>query len=185
MYVFFGLSPLVNLVGNTVLLLLWGPAFGYLWFYTSATLTHVCNKKNWDGVVGIMVCRIYKALFAFSMFGTYVFTCKSSCLVDPADYSNRLCTLLAFILDVYVWRKSIARGKYAQMRDSEKPAGISAPGQPYNAPNYSDSRSSIAVEQYTAPQTERGDMSGYQVPEEQFAYDDTSYRGHEPTPAHQ
>ena len=66
--------------------------------------------------------------------------------------------------------------------------GIAAPNQPYGAPAYSDSRSSIALEQYstqyTTPQTQKGDRSGYQVPEEQFDYNDTAYRGgHDPSPA--
>jgi len=165
LYAFFGLSPLVNLIGNTACFLLWGPGFGYLWFYTSPTLAHVCNRKNWTGPTGIMVCRIYKSLFAFALLGT-------------------LTTLAALLLDVYVWRKTISRGKYSQMK-GDKPAGISAPGEPYNAPAYSDSRSSLPMEQYTTPNTQKDDHSGYTMPEEQFSYDqDTSYRGgHEPDPS--
>ena len=71
------------------------------------------------------------------------------------------------------------------MKDTEKPAGIGAPGVPYDAPVYSDSRSSIALEHYTAPNTQKDDRSGYAVPEEQFNYDhDISYHGgHQPEPA--
>jgi hypothetical protein len=59
----------------------------------------------------------------------------------------------------------------------EKPAGIAPP---YSAPEYSDSRGSIALEGYSAPATQKDDQSGYEVPEEQFNYD-TSYRGgHQP-----
>jgi len=166
LYACIGLSPRINAIGNTVCFLLWGPAFGYLWFFTRATLGHVCNKSNWTGPVGIMVCRIYKALFAFAMLGA-------------------LTTMAALALDIYVWRKMTSRGKYSQMKDAEKPVGIGAPGQPYNAPAYSDSRSSIALEPYTAAHTSRGDQSGYQMPEEQFNYD-TSYGGpgaHEPAHA--
>jgi len=150
------LSPLLNLVGNAVLFLLWGPAFGYLWYYSRATLGHVCNKDTWTGPTGIMVCRIYKALFAFSMLGT-------------------LTTLLALLLDVFIWRKTVARGKYSQMKE-KPPVGIAAPGQPYTAPAYSDSRNSMSLDAYTTPSTARGDQSGYQVPEDQFSYD-TSYQG--------
>jgi hypothetical protein len=67
----------------------------------------------------------------------------------------------------------------------EKPLGISAPLAPYAAQGYSDSRSSIALEQYTAPNTERDANSGYAVPEEQFSYGDTDtayHGGHEPEP---
>jgi hypothetical protein len=59
----------------------------------------------------------------------------------------------------------------------EKPHGIAAP---FSAPQYSDSRSSIQLTNYTSPETQHGDQSGYTVPEEQFNYD-TSYRGgHDP-----
>ncbi|KAF2669773.1 hypothetical protein BT63DRAFT_371566 [Microthyrium microscopicum] len=157
-YACIGLSPRINMIGNLVLFLLWVPSFGYLWFFTRATLGHVCNRENWTGPVGIMVCRIYKALFAFAMLGSVT-------------------TVAALILDIVVWRRTTSRGKYAQMPDNrEKPVGIGAPGRPYNAPAYSDSRSSIALEQYTAPNAAYGERADYALPEEQFSYD-TSYGG--------
>jgi hypothetical protein len=73
MHIFFGLSPRVNLVLNSVLLGLWAPGFGFLWYYSRGTLSHVCNTANWTEEVGIMVCRIYKALFAFALEGLYGF----------------------------------------------------------------------------------------------------------------
>jgi hypothetical protein len=68
-YAFFGLSPLWNLCINALLLILWAPAFAFLWFWTKKTQSHVCSQKTWEDETGIMICRIYKALFAFSMFG--------------------------------------------------------------------------------------------------------------------
>jgi hypothetical protein len=59
----------------------------------------------------------------------------------------------------------------------EKPSGIAPP---YNAPEYSDSRNSVQLTQYTSPSTERPDRSGYEVPEEQFNYDTSYHGGHEP-----
>jgi hypothetical protein len=83
--------------------------------------------------------------------------------------------LLALALDIFVFRRTISRGKYKQM-DAEKPHGNAAA---LGAPGYSDSRGSIDQnqEEYVTPQTQRPDQSGYEVPEEQFNYDDTSYHG--------
>ena len=90
---------------------------------------------------------------------------------------RRVTTTCAVLLDLYVFRRSVARGKYAQMRDGgEKLAGI-APA-PYGAQRYADSRNSISVDQYSTPGTTN--REGYEVPQEQFEYD-TSYRGgHQP-----
>jgi hypothetical protein len=96
-------------------------------------------------------------------------------------------TLGGFILDIVTWKRTTSRGKYAQANaSSEKPLGISAPAEPYAPGPYTDSRSSIALEQYTAPNTQRDATSGYAVPEEQFSYgdSDTAYHGgHHPEPA--
>lgn len=35
----------------------------------SGTLGHVCNTVNWGSPDGIMICRIYKALFSFTVTG--------------------------------------------------------------------------------------------------------------------
>jgi len=159
-YVLFRLSPLWNLCINAVLLMLWAPAFAFLWFWSKPTLSHVCNKKTWEDSTGIMVCRIYKSLFAFAMFGV-------------------VSTLAALLLDIMVFRRTVSRGKYKQMVD-EKPVGIAAP---YNAPEYSDSRGSIQLQQYTTPTSHNPDRAGYEVPEEQFNYDTSYHGGHEPDAA--
>jgi len=163
-YTCLGLAPLVNLIVNTVLFIMWSPGFGFLWYYSTGTLSHVCNKANWTGPTGIMVCRVYKALFAFSMLGFFM-------------------TLGAVLLDVIIWRRTTSRGKYKQMLDPDQPKGIAPGSAPYVAPQYSDSRNSISLSGYTQGQQQRGDREGYEMPEEQFNYD-TSYRGgHEPNEA--
>ena len=88
-------------------------------------------------------------------------------------------TLAALLLDILVFRRTVSRGKYKQMVD-EKPAGIAAP---YNAPEYSDSRGSIQLQQYTTPTSQHPDRAGYEVPEEQFNYDTSYHGGHEPDTA--
>lgn len=64
-----GLNPKLNLVLNSVLFIVWGAGFGMLSWWSRGTLTHVCNVANWNDETGIMVCRLYKALFAFTMLG--------------------------------------------------------------------------------------------------------------------
>lgn len=64
-----GLNPRLNLFLNSGLLAIWTVGFALLTWWSSSTLGHVCNKVNWHNSDGIMVCRIYKALFAFSMLG--------------------------------------------------------------------------------------------------------------------
>jgi len=160
-YACFGLAPLVSLIVNAVLFIMWCPGFGFLWYYSRGTLSHVCNRLNWVGPTGIMVCRIYKALFAFSMLGFAT-------------------TLAALLLDIVIWRKTTSRGKYKQMLDPHKPQGIAPGDAPYTAPHYSDSRNSISLAGYTQGQQPRGDREGYEVPEEQFQYDTAYHGGHEP-----
>jgi hypothetical protein len=68
-----GLNPRLNLAINSGLFLLWGAGFGMLWWWASKTLFNACDAKNLGSGAGIMVCQIYKALFAFGMLGLYVF----------------------------------------------------------------------------------------------------------------
>jgi hypothetical protein len=64
-----GLNPRLNLFINSGLWALWAAGFGMLWWWASKTLFNTCDAAHWNGDVGIMVCRIYKALFAFGMLG--------------------------------------------------------------------------------------------------------------------
>ncbi|KAK7613672.1 hypothetical protein BKA81DRAFT_65972 [Phyllosticta paracitricarpa] len=95
-----GLRPQFNLALNGALLLLWSLGFGLLAWWSSGTLGHVCSVARWGGEDGVMVCRTYKALFAFAMLG---FTS----------------TLTAALLDLYVYRRFTQRGSYNAMLDYE------------------------------------------------------------------
>ncbi|KAL0256721.1 hypothetical protein SLS55_009118 [Diplodia seriata] len=152
-----GLNPRLNQVLNSGLLVLWTLGFALLSWWSSGTVGHVCNKTYWNDDDGIMICRIYKALFAFSLLG----------LVS---------TLAALLLDVYVFKRSTRRGKYNQMLNLDVKRGASAPQQ---------SPWSINVEE---PYAEQGHVEeqpvrktakhkGYEVPDEQYAYEDTGYYG--------
>lgn len=52
--------------------MLWGAAFGMLSWWASKTLTHRCRVEDWNDETGVMVCRIYKALYAFGCCGLWV-----------------------------------------------------------------------------------------------------------------
>jgi hypothetical protein len=93
------LSPILNLVINLPLLLLWILGIALLGWNMAGTLGHVCNTANWGSDVGIMVCRIYKALFTFTLFGA-------------------LSALAMVVLDIKVRKQQTSLGAYNQMRDS-------------------------------------------------------------------
>lgn len=150
LHCFYGLNPLLNVVLNSVLLVLWSLAFALLSGWSSGTLAHVCNRANWTDATGVAICRTYKALFSFSLFGV-------------------VSTLVALILDVHVQRGATKRGKFAKLQlvDNEKEfdASEAVEGEERN-PNPT-----------ARGKVQRGG-EGYAVPEEQFAYDDdTTYHG--------
>src|SRR5947209_9609428 len=59
------LSPRINLFINIPLLILWVVGMGLLGWNMAGTLLHACSITNWGNDTGIMICNIYKALFAF------------------------------------------------------------------------------------------------------------------------
>jgi hypothetical protein len=71
MHCFTGLNPRFNLWLNGVLFVLWTAGFGMLSWWASKTVFHVCDVQNVIGSdeTGRMVCRIYKALYAFATLG--------------------------------------------------------------------------------------------------------------------
>ena len=64
-----GLNPRLNIAINTFLSVLWAVSWSLLTWYMSGTLTNVCDEEHWHEDVGIMICRIYKALFTFTLVG--------------------------------------------------------------------------------------------------------------------
>jgi hypothetical protein len=72
------LNPTVNLAINALLSIFWATGFGLLAWAMSGTLVHRCDAANWGNDAGIMVCRLYKALFTFSLTGLYVHSSEQS-----------------------------------------------------------------------------------------------------------
>jgi len=147
---FFGLNPRFNLLLNGALFLLWGAGFGMLSWWASITLFHRCQIENWHDEVGVMVCRIYKALYAFGLIGF-------------------VSTLSALILDIIVFKRATRLGKYNVMSDGDNKPGVL----PYN-----DAGSHVDLPGYKAHASGRDDNAGYSVPEEQFGYDTTYHSAH-------
>ncbi|CAO2647702.1 Nn.00g086240.m01.CDS01 [Neocucurbitaria sp. VM-36] len=152
----YGLSPILNTALNSTLALLWSVSFSLLSWWSFGTLKHICNVDNWENDMGISVCRLYKALFSFALFG----------LVS---------TLLALLLDVRVQRSTTKMGRFQQLQvlgggNGKRSVDVPEHGEQEVNPN------PTAVRRNNG-QSKRGGQ-GYALPEEQFAYeDDTTYLG--------
>ena len=66
------LRPNTSSLINGALTLIWILAFTLMVWNISGTLRHKCDIANWSHEIGIMVCRLYKALAAFTVTGLYV-----------------------------------------------------------------------------------------------------------------
>lgn len=76
--------------------MLWGAAFGMLSWWASKTLTHRCQVEDWNDETGVMVCRIYKALYAFGCCGLYVNKSCPNRLISPEQRTNDLPVFLLY-----------------------------------------------------------------------------------------
>ncbi|KAE8151215.1 hypothetical protein BDV25DRAFT_128982 [Aspergillus avenaceus] len=93
---FYGLSPRLSLVSNSICLLLWLISLGLLSYSMSKTITTTCNATYWATSTGILVCRIYKALFGFTVLANIAY-------------------IAAIALDVIVRRRQTRLGEYDPM----------------------------------------------------------------------
>lgn len=139
LHCFYGLNPVLNTLLNSLLALLWAVSFSLLSWWSSGTLSHVCSKDNWDSEVGVSVCRLYKALFSFSLLGL-------------------LSTIVALVLDVHVQRQATARGRFQQIGlvPADGKAGPVVDGHDTN-PNPSVTRQIRGGEGYAVPDDQFAD----------------------------
>ena len=190
MHCFVGLNPRLNVIVNGFLAILWCLSWSLLTWYMSGTLRNMCDVEHWREAVGIMVCRIYKALFSFTLLGMYVKVVLLLPEVCDANF-NRLSTLSALALDIYVRRQQTRRGIYRLQDLDTKPhpeatRGPFTEGTSYSQGGLAEPRESEAWEAprpSTGPYGEQSNSSsphalhqGYSVPDNQFDYD-TGYRG--------
>ncbi|RMY98152.1 hypothetical protein D0860_08558 [Hortaea werneckii] len=174
-----GLNPRVNILVNGFLTLLWGLSWCLLTWYMSDTLRNMCDVQHWHEDIGVMVCRIYKALFTFTLFGL-------------------LSTIAAFALDIYVRRQQTRRGIYrlhdldAKQRPEAAPRGLSGAATDSNAGyghgGLAEPRESEAWEEprpsmgpYDSVHVDESGFAqrgGYGLPAAQFEYDTGYHGGH-------
>ncbi|WPG98393.1 Hypothetical protein R9X50_00118300 [Acrodontium crateriforme] len=179
LHCFIGLNPRVNLAINSFLALLWCFSWFLLTWYMRGTLAHHCDIETWKENDGMMVCRYYKALFSFTLFGT-------------------ISTIGALILDVYVFRTQTRRGVYRQtlhaLDPKLRPKATRGPLTDDDDTNtkYTSGGFDTELRERTTLQADRrpsmgpyGEQSeqmladsGYRVPEQQFAYDTGYHGGH-------
>lgn len=78
-------NPTHQVILSAALLLGWTVSFALLSWNASATITTACNVARWgeEGRGGHMICRIYKAQYAFALFALYVRL--SLATLDAAD----------------------------------------------------------------------------------------------------
>ncbi|OQO13247.1 hypothetical protein B0A48_01475 [Cryoendolithus antarcticus] len=184
LHCFVGLKSDLNIGINGFNALLWTLSWSLLTWYMSPTLKHTCDVENWREDVGIMVCRIYKALFAFAFLGM-------------------ISTIAALLLDFYVRGQSNRRGIY-KLHDLDSKASRprpEAPAGPFTDPSSATYGSGGLAEPreseaWDAPRMSMGPYSeeknarsgdlgleglrrgGYGAPEEQHLYaEDTGYHG--------
>lgn len=158
-----GLTSRLNLAVNGFLLVLWAVSWSLLTWFMSPTLANMCDVEHWHEDTGIMICRIYKALFAFTLLG----------LVS---------TVAAFALDIYVYRMTTSRGIY-KLHDLDHTDGSHAAAgaftemeqrrksEAWEMPRTSWELPRTSMSPY-GEQADPGPAShGYALPEAQFKYD--------------
>lgn len=63
------LSPLVMMVSDGLLALMWVLSFSMLSRAMGRTTAQACDIANWGSKAGITICHLYKCLFAFVLLG--------------------------------------------------------------------------------------------------------------------
>lgn len=160
LHCFYGLNPILNTLLNAALTLLWAVSFSLLSWWTSGTLSHVCDNDNWENDVGVSVCRLYKALFTFSLLGLFS-------------------TIMALVLDVHVQRQAVARGRFQQIGlvSADAKTGQTVDGQ-RSSSNSSAAKQTRGGEGYAVPdeQFAYGDDTTYQGAARQLGHKSVEQR---------
>ncbi|EON68614.1 hypothetical protein W97_07872 [Coniosporium apollinis CBS 100218] len=151
------LNPRLDLILNAGLFMAWTISFAMLAWYSGSTLTHVCNRDNWKDDMGVMVCRVYKALFGFAVLGV-------------------VSTLLALLLDLYVFRQATKRGMYNAMEDLDSKRSPTPNLEGMRSQEFLDVNDEHPLSAQRPAKAPK--QSGYEMPAEQFEYDTGYYGGH-------
>lgn len=146
-----GLNPVLNVLLNSALALLWTVSFSLLAWWSASTLSSACAPESWDSDTGTRVCRTYKALFSFALLGT-------------------VGTLGAVALDVRVLRSSTRKGRFMSLGALGGKRGARAELDDVDDGIWDMNPPAMLAGRHR-------DADGYAVPEEQFGYADTGYGG--------
>lgn len=151
-----------------ILLVLWISGISLLGWNMSGTLGHICNEENWGPDAGLMVCRIYKTLFSFTLFAS-------------------MSALAMVVLDLEVRKKQTSLGKYNRMQGSgpdmkppQEAFGTGAPGV-HRHDDHTEPwpRTEHELDDYSTPAHSRESVQpehfGYTSPLEQRHYDSGDY----------
>ncbi|KAF2870262.1 hypothetical protein BDV95DRAFT_463261, partial [Massariosphaeria phaeospora] len=156
LHCFHGLNVSVNLLINSIIVILWSVSLILLSWWSSGTLSHVCNRDSWEDETGVAVCRAYKALFSFTLVGV-------------------ASTLAALVLDIHTQRTVRRRGRFTQLQRMDDLQNMDNKGAP-SVPGGVLGAESNPNPAARNPRQRGGE--GYAVPHEQFAYnDDIAYQG--------
>jgi len=119
-----------NLIANGVLISLWALALGLLINSTKATMMTACSVQTWNNATGMMVCRLYKALFSFEIIAISM-------------------SIFAFAFVFFTLKTTTASGVYIRTanpnlagvhEDDSEYRGLTAPSlAPSSAPSYQTS----------------------------------------------
>lgn len=159
------------------------------------TLANVCDAEHWNEDIGIMVCRIYKALFSFTLIALYVSSHSISCHhtsrhAKLTPIFSSVSTLAATCLNIYVRRQQTRRGVY-RLQDIDNKHRPNATRGPFTDDVGATGAAGSGLmaepresEAWEAPRPYReggegyGQAPGYSVPEGQVLYShDTAYQG--------
>ncbi|THW21916.1 hypothetical protein D6D23_06244 [Aureobasidium pullulans] len=168
-----GLNPRLNLIFNGTVFVIWTMGFGMLSWWMWGTLTHFCDVSHWNDGTGIMVCKIYKALFSFALLGL-------------------ISTLMAVALDIHISRMNTLRGQHFRLnlRGDRKASDIPMNGPYADINSQSNSHDDLTHSHESLPHLATGDAfevptsgsqktrAGYTIPESQFDYETGYHGGH-------
>ena len=103
------MTPRTSMIINGLTFILWIIGLSIITAKIgSMVLGHTCAMPMWATEMGVMVCRIYKALYSFIVIGT-------------------ASSGASFILDISVSSEVSKRGMYHEMKDEGKKGGMGEP----------------------------------------------------------
>ncbi|KAH8810637.1 hypothetical protein F5884DRAFT_897211 [Xylogone sp. PMI_703] len=147
-------SPYYNLISNGILTGLWALALGVLLGTTKITMLKACSWDTWHNDIGMSVCHLYKALFAFQV-------------------SSLGLTIIAVVFDFFTFRTYSASGAYIRT-ENPKFAGVQGDDSEYRGLTAPSMASSAPYSQasFRSPHTPDDRSPGFPNTPQNAAYDE-------------